>query len=218
MCGRVERLACMCLSAWNAPKRSGGQIRRSRTRRVRKHPREVRTNLAFPCRVPPWCLSVRGKCRRNLTRHAVRAAWPCARPAPQSEDCVRGRSLRHATLPAWRGRLSAAAFPAQHVWSAPVLGHRRRGASPPPRICLFPRLRHASADARPARSVAEPPVASGRTSAAPVAPGRRCALAPMRRSASPLCAEKRGRFVCHVHMSEVWLMERIAQSVHGQSP
>ena len=118
------------------------------------------------------CQSVRGKCRRNLARHEVRAAWTCARTARQSRDCLRVRSLRHATLPAWRGRLSAPAFPAQHIRSALVLGLRRRGASPRgclrtlrvrlrricpqlrfgafPRIRLVSRLRHASAYARPA--------------------------------------------------------------------
>ena len=138
------------------------------------------------------CLSVCGKCRRNLTRHAVRAAWHRARTAPQSQDCVRVRSLRHATLPAWWGRLSAPAFPAQHVRSALVLWLRRRGASPPPRICLVSRLRHASADAARLARSGYLPSPSATPSSAPAASGRRCALAPMHRPALLLRTEKRG--------------------------
>ena len=47
-----------------------------------------------------------------------RVAWLRPLPAPQSQDCVRGRVHRHAILRVRRARLKAAAFPAQHIRSA----------------------------------------------------------------------------------------------------
>ena len=44
--------------------------------------------------------------------------WLRPRPARQSPDCRRGRVHRHASRRPKRGRLKAAAFPAQHIRSA----------------------------------------------------------------------------------------------------
>ena len=85
------------------------------------------------------CKSVRGKCRRNLTRHAISAVLLSPRAAPQSEDCVRARVLRNPALLAQRALLTAAAFPAQHIRSALSFGRRFGGARGPLRALRFAR-------------------------------------------------------------------------------
>ena len=45
--------------------------------------------VVLACGVVRVCKSVRGKCRRNLTRHAISAVLLSPRTARQSEDCLR---------------------------------------------------------------------------------------------------------------------------------
>ena len=99
------------------------------------------------CGVVRVCKSVRGKCRRNLTRHAISVVLLSPRTARQSEDCLQVRVLRNPALLAQRALLTAAAFPAQHIRSA--LSFRRRFGGAPPatarasavRRAIQPRLR-----------------------------------------------------------------------------
>ena len=124
-------------------------------------------------------------------------AWLRPRPARQSPDCRRGRVHRHASRHPARVRLTAAAFPAQHIRSARSFVRRSGGArgafGPFGRIASLAaslrklrflrrisgcrarvrrRARQASAGSGAERLVGIPPVASASAPASPAASRR----------------------------------------------
>ena len=153
----------------------------------------------MPAQPHPPC----GKGRLILRPHrsAIGRLRSGAVASPCNPSCVAGSAVG-AGISRPAHSVSACAWTsATRRLSARMLAHPSGSASPnlpsaslrripahPPCFPSAPCIRICTAG----RSVAKPPVASGRTSAAPVASGRRCALAPMHRSASPLRDGKRG--------------------------
>ena len=141
------------------------------------------------------CIRVRGVCLHVGARGmppqphppVAEGAWHRPRPAWQSRDCRRGRVHRHASRRPARVRLTAAAFPAQHIRSALSQGvaggaaHRRLRRIPAGR-----RVRMRRGLPSPG-SVGIPPVAGSAASRLPPSASPAVtASASCRRPSSPL--------------------------------